>query len=75
MRKEVITCDRCGKDITLSVQMWNRQHHINLNLYYWHGGSMGGEEDIDNFNIDLCDECARDLSNNISKWLNSKKDA
>lgn len=69
MRKETILCDRCGKDITDSEY----HNHIDLELKYWHGGSMGGEEDIDYHELDLCHDCARDLSMFIKTWKKSEK--
>ena len=73
MKEETYKCDRCGEDITLGVQMWHRPHHVNFALYYWHGGSMGGEEDVDRFDFDLCDNCARQLSSLIKNWLKENK--
>lgn len=69
MRKETILCDRCGEDITDS---WYR-NHIHLELNYWHGGSMGDDEDRDYHELDLCHDCARDLSMFIKKWKKTKK--
>ncbi len=69
MKKTIITCDRCGKDITLN-KYYNR---IAFNLYYWHGGSLGGEEDKDKFDFDICESCAEKLSNLINNWLKNEK--
>ena len=35
---------------------------------------MGGEEDLDRFDFDLCDKCARQLSSLIENWLKEKKE-
>lgn len=72
MRKEIIKCDRCGKDISPDVLMYRYSSHIEFTLRYWHGGSMGGSEDEDNFVLDLCDNCSKELSGNIRKWLKTK---
>ena len=69
MKKTIITCDSCGKDIA-SDKYYNR---IAFNLYYWHGGSLGGEEDKDKFDFDICESCAEKLSNLIDNWLKNKK--
>lgn len=69
MKVEQIKCDRCGKDISPETILYGCKSHINFELEYWHGGSMGGDEDIDKFELDLCDECSRDLSYNIKNWL------
>lgn len=66
MKTEIITCDRCGKDITNNIQYLN---NINLNLKYWHGGSMGGEEDVDRLQCEICGDCARSLYYTFKKWL------
>ena len=68
MKKTIITCDRCGRETSD-----NYRNHVNFNLYYWHGGSIGGEEDKDKFDFDLCDSCAEKLSNLIDNWLKNKK--
>lgn len=72
MRKEVIKCDKCGKDISPDKN-YGCTSHIKFKLRYWHGGSMGGEEDDDNFSLDLCDDCSRELSMMIKNWLKKKK--
>ena len=72
MKKETYTCDRCGEDITLDIQMWHRPRNVNFGLYYWHGGSIGGEEDIDRFDFYLCDKCAKELSDYLKNWLKNK---
>ena len=69
MKKTIITCDRCGKDLILD----NYHNRINFNLYYWHGGSLGGEEDKDKFELDLCENCAEKLSQMLEKWIKNKK--
>lgn len=74
MKKEIYTCDKCGADITLGIQLWRRPYHTQLDLFYWHGGSMGGEEDIDHFDFYLCDDCARKLSNYLQNWLKNKNE-
>ena len=69
MKKTIITCDRCGKDLDLD----NYRNHVNFNLYYWHGGSLGGEEDKDKFDFDLCESCDEELSNLIDNWFKNKQ--
>ena len=64
-----ITCDKCGKDISPDKIMYECTSHVSFALNYWHGGSMGGEEDIDYFNLDLCDKCSRELAHLIENWL------
>ena len=61
----IITCDRCGKDLDSD----NYRNHINFNLYYQHGKSLKIEEDKDKLDLDLCESCARELSNLIDNWL------
>ena len=73
MKKEFIKCDRCGKDISPDKRLYGRFSHIEFVLEYWHGGSIGGEEDEDNYALDLCDDCSRDLATKIDAWLNKKK--
>lgn len=68
MKKIIITCDRCGKDLDLTYR-----NHINFNLYYWHGGILGGEEDNDKFDLDICESCAEKLSKLIDNWRKNKK--
>ena len=68
----VIKCDRCGKDISPDKILYGERSHINFTLEYWHGGSMGGEEDRDHFDIDLCDQCSRNLSIFLKEWLKNK---
>lgn len=66
MKITVIKCDRCGKDITDS----NYKSHIRFTIRYWHGGSMGGAEDEDCHEFDLCDDCAMEygaLTRNFTK--------
>lgn len=72
MRKEIVNCDKCGKDMTHSPNHYN--NHLKFSLYYWHGGSVGGDEDKKEFDIDLCEDCARKLSGVLSSWLNNKKE-
>ena len=74
MRKQIIKCDRCGKDISPDVLMYGCSSHIEFTLKYWHGGSVGGEEDSDHFKLDLCDECSRKLSYMINNWLKERKE-
>ena len=69
MRKEIITCDKCGCDMTGTVF---NQNHLNFTLRYWHGGSMGGNEDKTKFDIDLCENCSRELAGYIRHWLREK---
>jgi len=73
MKKEVIKCDRCGRDISPDKLMYGCKSHIELDLEYCHYGSIGGSEDIDHFELDLCDDCSRDLSAFIKYWLKHKK--
>ena len=54
MRVTVIKCDRCGRDITDS----RYKNHISFTLRYCHYGSIGGSEDEDEHEFDLCDDCA-----------------
>ncbi len=63
-----IICDKCGKEIGSYYIS-----HVNLCLRYWHGGSIGGEEDEDKYSFDLCDDCSRQLSYKIKDWLKAKK--
>ena len=72
MKKEVIKCDKCGKDIFPDKILYARTSHIKFKLSYWHGGSIGGSEDDDDFNLDLCDDCSRELSMMIKNWLKKK---
>jgi len=65
MRDIVVKCDRCGKDISSDTY----KTHLNLELYYRHYGSIGGDEDIDELDFDLCDDCSRILSYNIKRFL------
>ena len=74
MKKQIIKCDRCGEDISPDVLMYGCSSHIEFTLRYWHGGSIGGKEDEDNFELDLCDDCSRSLSYNIRNWLKTKID-
>ena len=69
MKKTIITCDRCGIDL----ETQGYRNHVNFNLYYWHGGSIGGEEDKEKFDFDLCESCARKLTNLINNWLKNEK--
>lgn len=73
MRKEVIKCDRCGKDISPDVVYAENTSHLKFKLNYWHGGSIGGEEDIERFELDLCNDCSRDLSYQIKEWIKIKR--
>ena len=54
--------------------MYGCSSHIKFTLRYWHGGSLGGKEDEDDVELDLCDDCSRYLSDNIKKWLENKID-
>jgi len=73
MKSTVVTCDRCGKDISPDKSLYGHRSHIQFTLEYWHGGSMGGEEDRDHFNLDLCESCSRVLSMRLKEWLKNKK--
>ena len=73
MKTEVIKCDRCGKDISPDVVYAENTSHLEFELNYWHGGSIGGEEDIDRFELDLCNDCSRDLSYQIKEWIKIKR--
>ena len=73
MRKEVVKCDKCHGDISPDKIFYARTSHIEFTLVYWHGGSIGGKEDEDNFELDLCDDCSRELSQMITNWLSTKK--
>jgi len=64
-----IICDKCGKEIT-NLNYYNK---LKFTLRYWHGGSMGGREDDENFDIDICEECAISLSGLLEKWMNENK--
>lgn len=72
MKEVVIKCDRCGEDISPSVILYGNRSHIKFELNYWHGGSIGGDEDIDKFELDLCDDCSRELSHKIKEWLKTQ---
>jgi len=72
MRSMVIICDRCGKDISPDKRMYSKISHIGFTLEYWHGGSMGGEEDRDRYDLDLCEDCSRDLARVMDGWLKEK---
>ena len=74
MKKQIIKCDRCGEDISPDVLMYGCSSHIKFTLRYWHGGSLGGKEDEDDVELDLCDDCSRYLSDNIKIWLENKID-
>lgn len=75
MRKTTITCDRCGKEITDDINGFPHYlNNINLNLNYWHGGSMGGEEDIDRLHYEICGDCARSLYYTLKKWFKKTED-
>lgn len=71
-KKEIVKCDKCGKDISPDVIQYGCKSHIEFELNYWHGGSLGGREDTDEFEIDLCDDCSRKLAQMINNWLNVK---
>ena len=74
MRKTTITCDHCGKTIENDINGFPHYlNNVNIHLTYWHGGSMGGEEDVDRYNFEICGECARKLSHQIKKWLNKEE--
>ena len=64
MKKTTITCDHCGKEIV----GYDYRNHIEFTLSYWHGGSIGGSEDEDNFTLDLCGDCAQELSYILREW-------
>ena len=68
MKKTTITCDRCGKEIN----GYEYHNHLDFCLDYWHGGSLGGSEDEEKFDVDLCGDCAQELSYNIKQWLKNK---
>jgi hypothetical protein len=59
-----IICDKCGKEIT-NLTYYNK---LKFTLRYWRGGSMGGREDDENFDIDICGECAGSLSLLLKRW-------
>lgn len=61
MIEKRIICDKCCKEIT----NFNYYNKLMFTLRYWHGGS----EDDENFDIDLCEECANSLSWVLKKWL------
>jgi len=73
MKEEVIKCDKCGKNISPKKLMYGCSSHVEFTLEYWHGGSIGGEEDRDHFDLDLCDDCSRELSYMIKKWIKENK--
>ena len=65
MIQEIITCDFCKKVIDPK----DYHSHIAVDLHYWHGGSMGGTEDDDEYRLDLCGDCSRRLSEIIKQQL------
>lgn len=69
MKITVIKCDRCGKDITDSQY----KNHIRFTIRYWHGGSMGGSEDEDCHEFDLCDDCAMEYGSLTRKFMCNKQ--
>ena len=70
MKKTIYTCDRCGKEITEDINGHPRYlNTFNLRFYFWHGGSMGGEEDISHIECELCEDCTRNFYHNIKNWL------
>ena len=69
MKKTTITCDRCGEEISGHAYL----SHIDIILRYWHGGSVGGLEDEEKFDIDLCGDCACELSGKLKVWLKEKE--
>ena len=71
MKIHVIKCDRCGKDISPDKILYGRKSHIEFTLEYCHYGSIGGKEDEDYFELDLCDKCSSDLSYKMKNWLKS----
>lgn len=73
MKEEIVKCDKCGKDISPKKRLYASASHIEFQLEYWHGGSVGGLEDIDEFKLDLCDDCSRELSCMIQNWIKPKK--
>lgn len=74
MKKQVLICDRCGKDISQDTILHGCKSNINIDLEFCHYGSMGGEEDLEHFELDLCDDCSRDLYYKLKNWLKEKKD-
>ena len=68
MKTVQVTCDRCGKD-AVNPHYHYCQNHLKLMLIYWHGGSVGGKEDEENFEFDLCEKCAEEFSNMIKGFL------
>lgn len=58
-------CDACGKEVISSNgHFYSGNFHMRLNQ--WGGGSMGGSEDIFEYEAsDLCEECAHKLENFI----------
>ena len=69
MRETIITCDRCGKKIGNDINGFPHYlNSVNIRLTYWHGGSMGGDEDVDKHSFEICGDCARELSYIIEKW-------
>lgn len=69
MIEKRIICDKCGKEIT----NFNYYNKLKFTLRYWHGGSIGGSEDDENFDIDLCEECANSLSWLLNKWIKGNR--
>ena len=75
MRKTIITCDRCGKEISNDINGF--PHYLNdidIRLNYWHGGSMGGEEDVDRLHYEICGDCARSLYHALKKWFKNTEE-
>lgn len=68
MKITVIKCDRCGKDITDS----HYKNHIRFTIRYWLGGSIGGSEDEDCHEFDLCDGCAMGYGSLTKNFIEQK---
>jgi hypothetical protein len=68
MKVTVIKCDRCGKDISDS----HYKNRIRFTIRYWHGGSIGGSEDEDEHEFDLCGDCAMEYGELTKNFIEQK---
>ena len=64
MRKEIVYCDACGKEVERG---YFRSGELSFKIDEWAGGSMGGREDIFIQKGDLCEECAHKLQKFIKE--------
>lgn len=69
MKKQVLICDRCGKDIlSPDTILHGCKSNIKNDLEFCHYGSMSGEEDLEHFSFNHF------LYYKFKNWLKEKKD-